>query len=152
MAAICLSYSNAIAETQTLKTIPNKKTEAQIPTTQANDGDKEISGKGVVEVGDIYIACKYYFSKIFTTRESIARKNICNGYFFGSASVLLLLQNEGVATNTCIPMDISTEEIIRNFIEWTDKNQDKMKLPAPEALLQIFRETYACDEYKPKKN
>lgn len=111
--------------------------------------DVGMSNSGV-EVRDIYVACKYYFSKIFNTRENVSRKNICNGYFFGSASMLLLLQAEGAKTNTCIPMDISTEEVIKSFQEWTDKNQDKMHMLASEALLELVRQAYPCAEYKPK--
>ena len=145
---ITLFSGSALAETQALKTmrdIPPKK-ENQPEAGKASDAATDKNG---VQVGDIYVACKYYFSKVFNTRESVSRKNICNGYFFGSASMLLLLQNEEVETNTCIPMDISTEEIIRSFLEWTDKNPDKMKMLASEALLQLLRQNYPCKEYKP---
>lgn len=109
--------------------------------------DVERSG---VEVDDIYIACKYYFSKLFNTRENVSRKNICNGYFFGSASILLLLQSEGVVTDTCMPMDISTEEVIKSFLDWAGSNPDKMKMLASEALLELVRQKYPCMAYKGK--
>ncbi len=129
---------------------PLAKTEAKDKALLPNDNKDSIATNSGVEVGDIYVACKYYFSKLFNTRENVSRKNICNGYFFGSASMLLLLQSEKIPTNTCIPMDISTEEIIRGFLEWTDKHQDKMKMLAAEALMEMLRQNYPCMEYKAK--
>lgn len=106
--------------------------------------------KGVV-VDDVYVACKYYFSKLFNTRENSGRKNICNGYFFGASSMIILLQDEKIETNTCLPMDISTEEMIKTFIKWSEANPDKGKMQASQALLEMMRESYPCNEYRPKK-
>ena len=146
---LSLSPINSYAEELPAKSAPkissNDKDKAAAPISKAAE-DPDKSG---VQVDDIYVACKYYFSKLFNTRENVSRKNICNGYFFGSASMLLLLQAEGVKTNTCVPMDVSTEEIIKGFLEWTDKNPDKMQMLASEALLEIIRKNYPCMEYKP---
>jgi|GEM_PF-3497289 len=138
---------SAFAEELNLKPVQKLPQKEQATEEPAQNIDKPAKDTAV-RVGDIYVACKYYFSRVFSTRESIARKNICNGYFFGSSGMILLLQNEGVKTETCMPMDVSTEEVIRGFLEWTDKNQDKMQLPASATLLQIFRQNYPCGEYK----
>lgn len=142
-------------------------------TTAANPGQDaapDITKQGV-QVADIYVACKHYFSKILNTRENVSRKNICNGFFFGSASMLLLLQDERIATKTCMPMDVSTEEIIRAFLDWAEKEQaqvtktnmgnddpakssnkkaNKMSMLASEALLKLIRDQYPCNEFKKK--
>lgn len=125
--------------------------EAMIPISPLKLNEQQDAKKDGVEVDDIYVACKYYFSKLFSTRENIARKNICNGYFFGSVSMLLLLQSDSVKTNTCIPMDISTEEVIKGFIKWVENNPKKNKMLASEALLEMIRQEYPCDTgYVPK--
>jgi hypothetical protein len=150
LAIIILTFISFGAHADELNLKPATKEKNTQIMEEAPPGNtaNNIANQGVV-VGDIYVACKYYFSRVFSTRESIARKNICNGYFFGSAGMVLLLQHEGLKTGTCMPNDISTEEIIRSFIEWTDKNQDKMKLPAATTLLEIFRKNYPCGDFKP---
>lgn len=156
----------SLATTQVRAEELSIKTEAPAsqPENSANTEFKSVQQKSIlaqekkdlenmkngVQVADIYIACKYYFSKLFNTRENVSRKNICNGYFFGSASMLLLLQDEKVDTGTCIPMDVSTEEIIKGFLDWADKNPGKNKMLASSALLEIIRENYPCNEYKPE--
>jgi hypothetical protein len=64
---------------------------------------------------------------------------------------LLLLQSEGIQTGTCIPKDVSTEEIIHGFLKWSNENQGNNKMLASEALLEIIRQTYPCNEYNPNK-
>lgn len=156
---ISLITTQVFAEQLPLNTQPEKSQ----PENAGNTKFKSVQQKNIqaqekkdletikngVQVADIYVACKYYFSKLFNTRENVSRKNICNGYFFGSASMLLLLQNEKVDTRTCMPMDISTEEVIKGFLDWADKNPSKNKMLASEALLEILRDNYPCNEYKP---
>lgn len=142
---VILSLLFFTSATQAQQTKP--ATQTQSPASEQKIDKLATSG---VTVADISVACKYYFSKVFNTRENVSRKNICNGYFFGAASMLLLLQSEEVETDTCIPMDVSTEEIIRGFMEWVDKNPNKMKMLAGEALLEVLRLNYSCNEYHPQ--
>ena len=98
----------ALSTAQALAQIPTNPAAATPPANASNPKFKSVQQKNVlaqekkeletmkkgVEAADIYVACKYYFSKLFNTRENVSRKNICNGYFFGATSMLLLLQQK----------------------------------------------------------
>jgi hypothetical protein len=94
----------------------------------------------------IYVACKHYFEHQFTTRERIARKATCNGFFFGIASTLIVLQNSGIALPLCPPKEMSTEDAIRSFIVWGENNQDKLNVFATKGVIDSLIASYPCDE------
>lgn len=100
--------------------------------------------KATVEAQHIFAACKYYFKHTFNTRENIARKATCNGYFFGIGGTLLALKTAGKRTGICIPNSISTHEIIRIFLNWSDTHYDQLQIPAADAVIMALSEQYSC--------
>lgn len=94
---------------------------------------------------DVYAACKRYFDHTFNTRESIARKATCNGYFFGIGSTLLMLQNSNIPLPFCLPEDVSTEDIIQNFIDWAKEKPHKLSKFSTKGVIASIENSYACD-------
>lgn len=102
---------------------------------------------GYVKAADIYNSCKRMFEHTFNTRENVARKNICNGYFFGIASTLMTMEAEGSGyKGICFTNEASTESFAKNFIAWMELHPDKMTLNATEAVLAATTEKYNCQK------
>ncbi|MDB2414646.1 hypothetical protein N9W34_02615 [Rickettsiales bacterium] len=80
----------------------------------------KVKSKQQANALDVYMACRNYFNQTFNTRENIARKSMCNGFFFGVGSTLLLLYPKG-KDDLCLPENMSTEHVIRSFLEWATK-------------------------------
>lgn len=100
----------------------------------------------IVKAANIMQACSNYFDHSFRTRESVARKATCNGYFFGIGGILLSLQVAGRNTGTCLPTDISTEQIVRDYLSWSVENEDKINSPAAESVLTALTSKYPCPQ------
>ena len=102
------------------------------------------AGANYIKAANIFSSCKKYFTNTFRTRENIARKATCNGYFFGIGGVLLSLQSSGVKTGLCLPGNLSTEQIIKEYIDWAQKSESNMQLYAAESVLTSLKENYSC--------
>lgn len=94
----------------------------------------------------IYYACNKYFEHTFTTRESVARKATCNGYFFGIGSTLLLLQSSDVKLPFCLPESTSTEDIIRIFLSWAENHSEDLSMFATKGVIDALTDGYPCGE------
>ncbi len=103
--------------------------------------EKERAG---VPAGHIYLACKNYFANSFNTRENIARRSTCSGYFFGVGSALLSLQASGKKTGLCLPKTTTTKDVIEIFLLWYKQNDDKRNMLAIEAVLTSLGAAYQC--------
>src|SRR5690606_12518594 len=93
----------------------------------------------------LYHACEKYFDHTFNTRENISRKATCNGYFFGVASTLLLLQETDAKIPFCLPATLSTEDAARIFLTWGKSslslNPDEF---ATQAVIKSLKQAYPC--------
>jgi hypothetical protein len=97
-----------------------------------------------VRAGDIYASCQHYLENKFNTSEAISKRASCNGYFFGIGGMLVALQNEKIATKTCLPADISTDNMGKAFLKWAEKSDSDLKMSASEATLLAIREYFPC--------
>lgn len=115
-------------------------------TANAESNDQFLSSKdnAGVAVRDIYRACKNYFESQFNTKENVARKGTCNGYFFGIGSTLLTLSLSNINTSICLPEDISTEQVISDFLVWAKSNPNAMQYLATEGTLTALTNKYPC--------
>lgn len=93
----------------------------------------------------IYQGCRYYFTKRFSTKENIAKKNACNGYFFGVGSTLLILIKKGIGLGICIPNDISTEQVIKDYLNWAKYHLQYIKVAfATDSVMLALKKKYPC--------
>lgn len=112
--------------------------------TSTNKLTSQSKKNGVVMAGDIYASCQHYLQNKFNTSETISKRASCNGYFFGIGGMLVALQNEKVVTNTCVPADISTDNMGKAFLRWAAKADSDLKMPAADATLIAIREYFPC--------
>lgn len=100
---------------------------------------------GFIRAFDTYHACKRYFRKTFVTRENIARKSTCLGYFYGVGSILLHLQMSQVRTGACLPEDFSVEDMMLTFVQWAEVNPENLKnVSATSAIMRALGTGYPC--------
>jgi hypothetical protein len=99
----------------------------------------------IVRAGDIYASCQHHFENQFNTSENISKRASCNGYFFGIGGILVLLQNEGASTKTCVPDQISAHDLTKIFLKWAKDPKNDLNIAAPEATLLAIRNEYKCN-------
>ncbi len=105
-----------------------------------------------VTAAAVYYTCRDYFEHKFNSaaRENVGRKSSCVSYFFGAGSMLLLLNNENVHTEVCLPPESSTEDLIRLFNKWMAKHAaESDKEIATVVLLNAIRDAYPCEAVVP---
>jgi len=100
---------------------------------------------GNVTAADLAKACGEYFMPHFYNRERMARKNVCNGYFYGALSALFWLRREDVPSLPyCAPESLSAEDSIKIFLEWSKKTPQPERFIAIEGVLDALDERFPC--------
>lgn len=113
-------------------------------TTEVLDSNKNIALKTITGY-NIFQGCRYYFTKRFNTKENLAKKSSCNGYFYGLGSTLLVLKQKGINIGICMPNDISTEQIIKDYLNWAKYNLRYIQVSFPtEAVITALKKKYPC--------
>ncbi len=138
--------SNLVAFILIITTSAFAQTDIIEDSTNVSPPEKKIGRQ--VHASNIYEACRRYFTKSFNNREMIARQSICNGFFFGVGSTLLVLQHQhGADTGMCLPKDLSTTDVARVFLNLHRLYGSKLdNVPPTDALYMGLRKTYPCPE------
>lgn len=104
----------------------------------------EVAQKNVTAL-DIFSGCRDYDRPDFLNRERISRRAACNGFFFGAASTVAWLRRTHKASIPhCFPESLSTEQIIRIFLEWAYKRDDLQGFLAVESVLLALDSAFPC--------
>lgn len=124
---------------------------AQDAQQAANASSATQEASSNVSAAAVYHTCKDYFEHKFNSaaRENVGRKSGCISYFFGAGSMVLLLNNKNVETGLCLPETLSTDEMIRLFNKWMEKNQDRAQDIATVALYDALQDSYPCSGIVP---
>jgi hypothetical protein len=141
-AVLCLLSGPALAEAPASARKPYFLKERPADATSAEQAEEKN-----VTAEDLRAACEFYFEAHFQNRERVARKQVCNGFFFGLASsVLALRSQERLSYPYCFPGSLSTEDAVRAFLDWSKTAQSLDRYLAAEAALIALEEKYPCRE------
>lgn len=98
-----------------------------------------------VTAADIRAACSKYNRPNFLNRERTARRAMCNGFFFGVASTAAILRRDHrLRSPYCFPVSISTEQVTKIFMQWSEDKRDLSAYLAAEGVLKALDEVYPC--------
>lgn len=157
IAVLLLIPTIALAQSHMTLGIENKPKEGggfynneQTPNPETVDISPKFELKNNDEITAFHVfkACRKYFESTFNTRENIARRAICNGYFFGLGSTLMSLRAEGIKIGACLPGDLTTEQVIHTFLDWTKLNESKLNNSASSGAIAALRDKYSCKKQK----
>lgn len=139
------AQDNKITIVQDSSPAPSEQKQVSPSSDQNNNNAPQLDTpelKHSVNAAAIYAACNKYFDHTFNTRENISRKATCNGYFFGVASTLLSIGKD--KTSLCMDASISTEQTIRDFLDWAKTRTDLSDIFATQGVFLALQEKYKC--------
>jgi hypothetical protein len=77
--------------------------------------------------------------------DKVLGATACTNYIYGfTGGYLVTLELVGAKGQICFPGSATPVQLATAYVNWADRNPEKMQLPARSTILRAFQEAFPC--------